>query len=96
MGIHSRASFEITSKTGREPIPTVRMFLQLEELMKTWGWKYADYMMTYAVKADTETAAREAIRKRLGVRRLPPGLKVWDASVKPIPVWVVREPLAFA
>lgn len=61
--------------------------------MKTWGWKFPDYFMTYAIKADTEAAAREGIRKRLGVRRLPAGLKVWDASVNPIPIWVIREPL---
>lgn len=58
--------------------------------LKSFGYKLPDYFMEYGpVEAADLESARTAIRQRLGVRRLPPGLRVWDLEERPLARWRV-------
>jgi hypothetical protein len=59
-------------------------------MSKSFGYKLPGYFMEYGpVLAASESDARTAIRKRLGVGRLPGGIQVWDLSVRPLAKWKV-------
>lgn len=60
--------------------------------MHSFGYKLPGYFMEYGpILADDETAARAIIRQKLGVRRLPWGLQVWDLANRPLKRWKVAE-----
>lgn len=59
-------------------------------MSKSFGYKLPGYFMEYGpIEASSEEGARIAIRKRLGVGRLPCGIQVWDLSVRPLKRWRV-------
>ena len=61
-------------------------------MAKTWGYKLPGYFMEYGpIPADSEDEARAAIRIRLGVRRLPWGMKIWDLQDRPLAQWKVDQ-----
>jgi hypothetical protein len=56
--------------------------------MKFYGYKFPDFFLEYGpVQAKSVAAAKTAIRRRLGLRRLPPGFSVWDLENRPLTVW---------
>ncbi len=58
--------------------------------MRTYGYKLPGYFMEYGpIEARDEEAAKAAIRQRLGVRRLPWGIQVWDLAERPLSRWKV-------
>jgi hypothetical protein len=58
--------------------------------MQSFGYKFPDFFMEYGpVSAPCIDTARGLIRKKLGLRRLPPGFKVWDLSERPLKIWRV-------
>ena len=60
--------------------------------MHAFGYKFSGYFMEYGpVQAASLDQARNLIRARLGVARLPRGLKVWDLGERPITTWVPRH-----
>ncbi len=60
--------------------------------MRAFGYKLPDFFMEYGpVFASSEEEARTEIRRRLGVRRLPGGLRVWDLSNRPLARWRAAE-----
>lgn len=60
--------------------------------MRAFGYKLPGYFMEYGpIEAQDEAEARTAIRQRLGVRRLPWGLQVWDLEARPLRRWKVAE-----
>ena len=62
--------------------------------MRHFAYKFADYFMNYGpLLAEDLDDAKAKVRQRLGVRRLPKGLKVWDVAEKPFERWVVQERL---
>jgi hypothetical protein len=61
-------------------------------VFKSFGYKLPGYFMEYGpIQATNEESARLAIRKRLGVSRLPWGVQVWDLSVRPLARWRVDQ-----
>jgi len=61
-------------------------------MSKSFGYKLPGYFMEYGpITAASEDAARTEIRRRLGVRRLPWGLQVWDLSDRPLVRWKVDQ-----
>lgn len=61
-------------------------------MSRTFGYKLPGYFMEYGpVVATNEEEARSAIRRALGVRRLPWGLKVWDLAARPLASWRVDQ-----
>lgn len=59
-------------------------------MAKSFGYKLPGYFMEYGpILADSEEAARHEIRRRLGVKRLPWGLQVWDLRNRPLARWIV-------
>jgi hypothetical protein len=61
-------------------------------MIKSFGYKLPGYFMEYGpIPATDETEARELVRKRLGVKRLPWGLQVWDLAQRPLARWRVAE-----
>ncbi len=60
--------------------------------MRTFGYKLPGYFMEYGpISAPNEDGARAAIRQRLGVRKLPGGIHVWDLADRPLAKWKVAE-----
>jgi hypothetical protein len=60
--------------------------------MHQWAWREPGYFMHYGpVTAPNLDAAKAEIRMRLGVSRLPRGIKVWDLSERPMERWRVME-----
>jgi hypothetical protein len=58
--------------------------------MRSFGFKLPDFFKEYGpISAKNIEAAKASIRKQLGLRRLPPGIKVWDLSERPITRWRV-------
>ena len=56
--------------------------------MRTFGYKFTGYFMEYGpIEARNLEEAKANIRRRLGVARLPPGLKVWDLVERPLTRW---------
>ena len=61
-------------------------------MLKSFGYKLPGYFMEYGpVHARNEAEAREFIRRRLNVKRLPWGLQVWDTEQRPIARWRVSQ-----
>jgi len=61
-------------------------------MAKSFGYKLPGYFMEYGpIQAVSEDMARAEIRKRLGVRRLPWGLQVWDLANRPLARWKVDQ-----
>ncbi len=59
-------------------------------MARSFGYKLPDYFMEYGpVTAANLDEAKAKIRQRLGVGRLPWGLKVWDLSERPLARWKV-------
>lgn len=60
--------------------------------MQAYGYKFSDYFMEYGpVLATSPEEARLLIRRRLGVPRLPRGLKIWDLETRPLARWCARS-----
>ncbi|MBI4912898.1 MAG: hypothetical protein HY823_09175 [Acidobacteria bacterium] len=60
--------------------------------MKLFGYRFPGYFMEYGpVEARDMEEARLVVRQRLGVRRLPPGLSIWDLAERPLARWRVAE-----
>ena len=58
--------------------------------MRAFGYRLPGYFVEYGpVYAEGETQARALIRQRLGVKRLPWGLAVWDLATRPLARWRV-------
>jgi hypothetical protein len=56
----------------------------------SYGYKFPDFFLEYGpVVAKDMPAAKAAIRRRLGLRRLPHGIRVWDLDERPLAVWRV-------
>lgn len=61
-------------------------------MSRSYGYKLPGYFMEYGpIEAASETEARQAIRRKLGVTRLPWGLQVWDLSTRPLARWRVAS-----
>jgi hypothetical protein len=66
--------------------------MSMEDIMHAFGYKLPGYFMEYGpVQAATETEARACIRQRLGLRRLPWGLEIWDLAERPLARWRVAS-----
>jgi hypothetical protein len=60
--------------------------------MRAYGYKLPGYFMEYGpVYAASEESARTLIRQRLGAKRLPWGLQIWDLERRPLAKWKVAE-----
>ncbi len=60
--------------------------------MRAFGYKFAGYFMEYGpVEAQDPEDARQRIRQRLNVARLPKGLAVWDLEARPLVRWRVAQ-----
>jgi hypothetical protein len=60
--------------------------------MHAFGYRLPGYFMEYGpVHAADEEEARSLIRQRLGIKRLPWGLQVWDLAERPLVKWRVAE-----
>ncbi len=60
--------------------------------MRCYGYKFAGYFMEYGpVEAPDLEQARAEVRRRLGVKRLPAGLQIWDLHERPISRWRISE-----
>jgi len=60
--------------------------------MTQWAWQEPGFFKHYGpVTAPSLDAAKAEIRKRLGVKRLPHGIQVWDLSERPMDRWRVVE-----
>lgn len=58
--------------------------------MRAYGYKLPGYFVEYGpVYAKDETQARALVRQRLGVKRLPWGLILWDLASRPLTHWRV-------
>jgi hypothetical protein len=61
-------------------------------MLKSFGYKIPGYFMEYGpVPARDEDEAKGLIRQRMGVKRLPWGLQVWDLAERPLAKWRVAE-----
>lgn len=61
-------------------------------MSKSFGYKLPGFFMEYGpIEAESEDVARLEIRKRLGVKRLPWGLQVWDLSARPLVRWKIDQ-----
>ena len=62
----------------------------MESISRSFGYKLPDYFMEYGpVEASDMNGAKAKVRQRLGVRRLPSGLRVWDLADRPLVRWRV-------
>jgi len=60
--------------------------------MHAFGYKLPGYFMEYGpIQAGTEAEARTFIRQRLGLRRLPWGMEIWDLAERPLARWRVAS-----
>jgi hypothetical protein len=57
---------------------------------RTFGYKLSGFFVEYGpIEADSLDAAKSQIRQRLGVRRLPFGVQIWDLAERPLTRWRV-------
>jgi hypothetical protein len=57
---------------------------------RTFGYKLGGFFLEYGpIEADSLAAAKAQIRKRLGVSRLPAGVRIWDLAERPLTRWRV-------
>lgn len=60
--------------------------------MRQFGYKFAGYFMEYGpVEAEDPEDARDRIRQRLNVGRLPKGMHIWDLEERPLARWRVAQ-----
>jgi len=58
--------------------------------MHSYGFKLPDYFMEYGpITAQSLDAAKAIVRKKLGLRRLPPGFRIWNLAERPLTRWRV-------
>ena len=65
--------------------------------MSSWSFKLPDYFMHYGpFRANNLEEARTEVRRRLGVKRLPAGVQIWDLKDRPMDRWrpVTDQPCA--
>jgi hypothetical protein len=56
----------------------------------TYGYKLSGYFLEYGpIQAESLAAAKVQIRQRLGVSRLPAGVRIWDLAERPLTRWRV-------
>jgi len=56
--------------------------------MHSYGFKLPDFFLEYGpIMAKDIDEAKAIIREKLGLRRLPSGIKVWDVAQRPIERW---------
>jgi len=56
--------------------------------MHSYGFKLPDFFLEYGpIVADSIDEAKAIIREKLGLNRLPKGIKVWDVTERPIARW---------
>jgi len=56
--------------------------------MHSYGFKLPDFFLEYGpIVAKDIDEAKVIIRKKLGMCRLPRGIKVWDLAERPIVRW---------
>jgi len=56
--------------------------------MHSYGFKLPDFFLEYGpIMAKNIDEAKAIIREKLGLRRLPSGIKVWDVTQRPIARW---------
>lgn len=61
-------------------------------MLKSFGYKLPGYFMEYGpISAPTEAQAKAAIRSKLGVRKLPWGLQIWDLAERPLAQWRILD-----
>lgn len=66
--------------------------VRMEGVMRNFGYKLAGYFMEYGpIPAADLEEAKQQIRGRLGVRRLPGGIQIWDLSERPLARWKVAR-----
>jgi hypothetical protein len=53
-----------------------------------FGYKLSGFFMEYGpIEADSLETAKAQIRQRLGVKRLPLGIHIWDLAERPLARW---------
>lgn len=61
-------------------------------MLKSFGYKLPGYFMEYGpVCAQDAEGAKVMIRQRMGVKRLPWGLQIWDLAERPLTRWRAAE-----
>ena len=56
--------------------------------MHSYGFKLADFFLECGpIMAQNIDEAKTIIRQKLGLNRLPRGIKVWDLAERPIVRW---------
>ena len=61
-------------------------------MSKSFGYKLPGFFMEYGpILAESEEGARAEIRRRMGVKRLPWGLQIWDVKARPIAQWRIDQ-----
>lgn len=61
--------------------------------MHTFAFQLPGYSITYGpIAAGSLDSAKAEIRRRLGVSRLPKGIRIWNLAERPMPRWKVVEP----
>jgi hypothetical protein len=57
----------------------------------TYGYKLSGFFLEYGpIEAENLAAAKAQIRQRLGVNRLPVGVRIWDLAERPLTRWRVN------
>jgi hypothetical protein len=75
---------------------TQKIFLSAPPLpfplgQRRFGYKLPGYFMEYGpIEAQDLESARVIIRQKLGLKRLPKGMEVWDLIQRPLTRWVVQ------
>lgn len=60
--------------------------------MSQYGYRHAGFVIEHGpIQAASMTDAKAIIRKKLGVKRLPWGLQVWDLATRPLAVYRVVQ-----
>ncbi|HNX95698.1 MAG TPA: hypothetical protein PKL14_11105, partial [Holophaga sp.] len=68
------------------------MDANLQTPLCAFGYKLPGYFMEYGpIHARDEAEARTVIRQRIGVKRLPMGLRVWNLAERPLRRWQVAD-----
>ena len=62
----------------------------MRSAFRQFAYKFSGYFMEYGpIEAPSLEAAKAVVRQRLGVTRLPLGLRVWDLTERPLVRWRV-------
>ena len=61
--------------------------------MHSFAFQLPGYFYTYGpIAAGSLESAKAEIRRRLGVQRLPKGIRIWNLAEKPMPRYRPVEP----